>query len=272
MAPALPPLGDVIRRYGLEARRKLGQNFLLDLNLTGRIVRAAGDLEGVNVIEVGPGPGGLTRALLDTGATKVTAIEKDERCIAALDELAAAYPGRFEIIRGDALEINVEALTPPPRQIVANLPYNIATPLLLRWLQRINNIDRLTLMFQKEVGDRLTAAPGSKAYGRLSVVTQWLCEARHDFNVSNTAFTPPPKVASSVVTLFPRPEPLALASWPALEAVTAAAFGQRRKMLRASLRKLGLNPAALGIDPTARAEDLDVEEFCVLARAYAEIC
>ena len=202
MAPTLPPLGDVIRRYGLKARRKLGQNFLLDLNLTGRIVRAAGDLEGVNVIEVGPGPGGLTRALLDTGATKVTAIEKDERCIAALDELAEAYPGRFEIIQGDALEINVEALTPPPRQIVANLPYNIATPLLLRWLQRINNIDRLTLMFQKEVGDRLTAVPGSKAYGRLSVVTQWLCEARHDFNVSNTAFTPPPKVASSLTPVM----------------------------------------------------------------------
>jgi len=266
----LPPLGDVIRRYGLEARRKLGQNFILDLNLTGRIARAAGDLVGVNVIEVGPGPGGLTRALLDTGATKVTAIEKDERCITALDELATAYPGRLEIIRGDALEIDVESLTTPPRQIVANLPYNIATPLLLRWLQRIDKIDRLTLMFQKEVAGRLVAQPGGKAYGRLSVITQWLAEVRHEFNVSKQAFTPPPKVASSVVSVIPRPAPLAPADWQALETVTAAAFGQRRKMLRSSLKPLGLDLGALGIEPTVRAEDLSVEEFCAIARAVHE--
>ena len=267
MPPDLPPLRDVIRRHGLNARRRLGQSFLLDLNLTARIARAAGDLSGVNVIEIGPGPGGLTRALLDASVAQVIAIEKDSRCIAALGELCDAYPGRLRVIEGDALEINVSELIGGPRQIVANLPYNVATPLLLKWLRRIEDFEGLTLMFQKEVADRLTASPGTKAYGRLSVITQWLCQTRHEFNISKEAFMPPPKVVSTVVSLRPRPEPLAPASWKALETVTATAFGQRRKMLRASLKPLQLDLEGLGIEPTARAEELSVEQFCALARA-----
>lgn len=276
--PDLPPLGDVIRRFGLGARKSLGQHFLLDLNLCRRIARAsgdwAGDLGDVTVIEIGPGPGGLTRALLETGARKVLAVEKDSRCVAALRELSAAYPGRLEVIEADALGTDVQALTSPPRRVVANLPYNIATPLLLGWLRRITDFDGLTLMFQKEVAGRLVAQPGSKAYGRLSVITQWLAEVRHEFNVSKQAFTPRPKVASSVVSVIPRPAPLAPADWQALETVTAAAFGQRRKMLRSSLKPLGLglglDLGALGIEPTVRAEDLSVEEFCAIARAVHE--
>lgn len=268
-SPELPPLRDVIRRFGLAAKRSLGQHFLLDLNLCARIARAAGELAGVNVIEIGPGPGGLTRALLAAGAGSVTAVERDDRCVAALGELAAAFPGRLNVIAGDALETDVVALTGPPRRIVANLPYNVATPLLVGWLYRIEAFDRLTLMFQKEVADRLTAGPGGKTYGRLSVIGQWLAEVRAEFNVSREAFTPPPKVTSTVVTLVPRPQPLAPADVKALEAVTAAAFGKRRKMLRQSLKGMGLDLAALGIEPTARAENLSVEEFCRLARAYA---
>ena len=276
--PDLPPLGDVIRRFDLGARKSLGQHFLLDLNLCRRIARAsgdwAGDLGDVTVIEIGPGPGGLTRALLETGARKVLAVEKDSRCVAALRELSAAYPGRLEVIEADALGTDVQALTSPPRRVVANLPYNIATPLLLGWLRRITDFDGLTLMFQKEVAGRLVAQPGSKAYGRLSVITQWLAEVRHEFNVSKQAFTPRPKVASSVVSVIPRPAPLAPADWQALETVTAAAFGQRRKMLRSSLKPLGLglglDLGALGIEPTVRAEDLSVEEFCAIARAVHE--
>ena len=258
----------------------MGQHFLLDLNLCRRIARAAGDWAGdwgdVTVIEIGPGPGGLTRALLETGARKVLAVEKDSRCVAALRELSAAYPGRLEVIEADALGTDVQALTSPPRRVVANLPYNIATPLLLGWLRRITDFDGLTLMFQKEVAGRLVAQPGSKAYGRLSVITQWLAEVQHEFNVSKQAFTPRPKVASSVVSVIPRPAPLAPADWQALETVTAAAFGQRRKMLRSSLKPLslglglGLDLGALGIEPTARAEDLSVEEFCAIARAFHE--
>jgi 16S rRNA (adenine1518-N6/adenine1519-N6)-dimethyltransferase len=267
--PGLPPLRDVIRHHGLTAKRSLGQHFLLDLNLTARIARAAGDLAGVNVIEIGPGPGGLTRALLEAGAARVIAVERDERCAAALEELAAIHPGRLSLVVGDALALDAAALAPPPRKIVANLPYNIATPLLIGWLRRIAAFESLTLMFQKEVVDRLTAAPGSRDYGRLSILAQWLAEVRREFNIAREAFTPPPKVASSVVTLRPRKAPVAEASWDALEAVTAAAFGQRRKMLRVSLKPLGIDLAALGIDPTARAENLTVEQFCALARAHA---
>ncbi len=268
--PDLPPLRDVIRRHGIAAKRTLGQHFLLDLNLCARIVHTAGELAGVNVIEIGPGPGGLTRALLAAGAGSVIAIERDPRCVAALAELAEVYPERLKVVEADALETDAAALVPPPRRIVANLPYNIATPLLLNWLARIDYYQRLTLMFQKEVAERLAARPGGKQYGKLTVITQWLAEVAIEFNVSAKAFTPPPKVASTVVSLIPRPRPLAPTTWTALQAVTAAAFGQRRKMLRSSLKRLGLDLPALAIAPTARAENLSVEEFCALARAYAE--
>ena len=268
--PRLPPLREVIARHKLSARRSLGQHFLLDLNLCARIARAAGDLGQATVIEVGPGPGGLTRALLEAGAARVVAVERDGRCVAALEELAAAYGPRLEVIEGDALETDLAALAPAPRRIVANLPYNVATPLLIGWLKQITDFAGLTLMFQKEVAARLTARPGTKDYGRLSVIVQWLCAVRREFNVASTAFTPPPKVASTVVSLTPRPTPLAPADWTALETVTATAFGQRRKMLRKSLQRLDLDLESLGIDPTARAEDLEVEQFCALARAYGE--
>jgi len=274
---ALPPLREVIARYGLGARKALGQHFLLDLNLTGRIARAAPDLSRGTVIEVGPGPGGLTRALLAEGAAKLVAVEKDRRCLEALAELAAAYPGRLEIVEGDALEFDLTALGPAPRQIVSNLPYNISTALLVTWLSALASgpgaFSAMTLMFQKEVAARLVAAPRSGAYGRLSVLTQWLCLPRPLFDIPSRAFTPPPKVISSVVALTPRGEPLAPASLAALEKVTAAAFGQRRKMLRQSLKSLGGDPARLfeatGIAPTARAEELSVEDFCALARLVA---
>lgn len=266
MSPDLPPLRDVIGRFGLDARKKFGQHFLLDLNLTARIARAAGDLKDYTVIEVGPGPGGLTRALLDAGARQVIAVEKDPRCVEAMEDLAGHYGGRLRVIAGDALETDMAELTPGPKKIVANLPYNVATPLLIGWLARADRFAGLTLMFQKEVADRLTAAPGTKAYGRLSVLTQWLCHARHDFNIARTAFTPPPKVESAVVTLTPRAPPPTGTDWRSLEKVTAAAFGQRRKMLRASLKAFDLDLEALGIDPTARAETLSVEQFCTIAR------
>jgi 16S rRNA (adenine1518-N6/adenine1519-N6)-dimethyltransferase len=269
-AADLAPLRQVIARHGIGARRALGQHFLLDLNLTARIARAAGDLAGVTVIEIGPGPGGLTRALLAAGARRIIAIERDERCASALDELAAAYPGRLELIMADALTVPAGRLGEPPRRIVANLPYNVATPLLLGWLADVASFDRLILMFQKEVALRLTATPRSKDYGRLSVITQWLTEPRRLFDIPPQAFTPPPKVTSSVVELRPRPAPLA-AHWATLERVTAAAFGQRRKMLRHSLRSLGRDPgvllAAAGLPGTARAEELTVAEFCSLAGA-----
>ena len=268
-----PPLRQVIARHGLSARRSLGQHFLLDLNLTRRIARAAGPLEGAQVIEVGPGPGGLTRALLAEGAAHVHAIERDARCIAALRELEAAAPDRLTIIEGDAREIDVATLAPPPRRIVANLPYNLSTVLLRRWLGQAEAFESLTLMFQKEVADRLVAPPGGKTYGRLSVLAQWLCEVRILFEIPAAAFTPPPKVTSSLVGLRPRAAPLAPAEIGVLERVTGAAFGQRRKMLRSSLRTLGGDAGALlgaaGIDPTARAETLSVVELCALARAFA---
>ncbi len=272
----MPPLREVIARHGLTAKKSLGQNFILDLNVTRRIARAAADDEsrpfgGVNVIEVGPGPGGLTRALLETDARRVVAIERDRRALAALQELAAAYPGRLALVEGDALALDPAALTDAPRTIVANLPYNIATALLLRWLDNMGAYQSLTLMFQREVAERLVAAPRSPAYGRLSVIVQWLAQPKILFDLPPRAFVPPPKVTSSVVSLLPRAEPLAPASKAALERVTAAAFGQRRKMLRASLRTLGIAPEPLleaaGVTPTARAEELSVAEFCALACA-----
>jgi 16S rRNA (adenine1518-N6/adenine1519-N6)-dimethyltransferase len=273
---SLPPLREVIARHGLRAKKSLGQNFILDLNVTRRIARAAADdgsrpLADATIIEIGPGPGGLTRALLETGAKRVVAIERDRRAIAALEELAAAYPGRLELIEGDALELDPAALAEPPRQIIANLPYNIATALLLRWLDRIGDYRSLTLMFQREVAERLVAAPRSPAYGRLSVIVQWLAEPKILFDLPPSAFVPPPKVTSSIVSLAPRTEPLAPADKAALERVTAAAFGQRRKMLRASLRTLRVPVEPLlqaaGVTPTARPEELSVDEFCALARA-----
>ncbi len=270
-APDLPPLREVIRRHGIAARKTLGQNFLLDLNLTRRIARAAGPLDQADVIEIGPGPGGLTRALLIEGARRVVAIERDPRCIAALEELRAAWPDRLTIVAGDALELDPATLAAPPRRIVANLPYNIATALLLRWLHDIAAYESLTLMFQKEVAERLAAVPRTPAYGRLSVLTQLLCRVEVAFDVAPSAFVPPPKVISSVVNLTPLPTPRAPCRIADLERVTAAAFGQRRKMLRQSLKSLGGDAAALldaaQIAPTARAEELSVEEFCALAEA-----
>jgi 16S rRNA (adenine1518-N6/adenine1519-N6)-dimethyltransferase len=273
--PRLPPLRDVIARYGLDARKGLGQHFLLDLNLTRRIARAAGDLGRGTTIEIGPGPGGLTRALLELGARKVLAIERDVRCVAALSELAAAYPGRLEIVAGDALEIDAAALGTAPRRIVANLPYNISTPLLTRWLAQAAAYESMTLMFQREVAERLAATARSKDYGRLSVLTQWLCDVALLFDVAKEAFVPPPKITSTVVRLTPRPTPLAAAEHSALETVTAAAFGQRRKMLRSSLKRLGVDAGALlalaGIEESRRAEEIDVAGFCAMARAYAQL-
>ena len=265
-ADGLPPLRDVIERHGLQAKKALGQNFLLDLNLTGKVARTAGDLTQSTVIEVGPGPGGLTRALLLHGARRVVAIERDERCLAALSEVSAHYPGRLEVISGDALKTDFSTLvTDGPVKIVANLPYNIGTELLIRWLI----VDRwppfyqsMTLMFQREVAERIVAKPNSSDYGRLGVLAGWRTEAKIAFDVPPQAFTPPPKVTSSVVHLTPR-ESLLSADVKKLGRVTEAAFGQRRKMLRQSLKSLGgeklLERAE--IDPTRRAETLSVEEF-----------
>jgi 16S rRNA (adenine1518-N6/adenine1519-N6)-dimethyltransferase len=269
----LPPLRDVIARHGLAAKKSLGQNFLLDLNLTAKIARAAGPLEGVTVTEVGPGPGGLTRALLAGGARRVIAIERDERAIAALGEVAAAYPGRLEIVSGDALTVDLKSLAVDrPARIVANLPYNIATPLLVSWLTTEPWppwFDRLVLMFQREVAERIVAQHGDKQYGRLSVLAGWRTRARMLFDIHPSAFVPPPKVTSSLIELLPRTD-AAVCNRRLLERVTAAAFGQRRKMLRQSLRSLGTDPlpllAAAGIEPTARAEEIPVEGFVALAR------
>lgn len=279
---ALPPLRDVIAAYDLRARKNLGQHFLLDSNLTRKIARAAGDLKDATVIEIGPGPGGLTRSLLLEGAARIIAIERDERCIRALADLAAAYPGRLEIIHGDALAIDCAALarsapgsvTPRPAKIVANLPYNIATALILSWFRDPQAFASLTLMLQKEVAQRLAAKRRTKSYGRLSVMTQWLCEVSLLFDVPARAFTPPPKVTSTVVQLIPRAKPVSPADAESLARVTAAAFGKRRKMLRAALKDLAAQAgmdvtvmlAKAGIEPTARAEELEIEQFCALAR------
>jgi 16S rRNA (adenine1518-N6/adenine1519-N6)-dimethyltransferase len=272
----LPPLRDVIRRHGLTPKKSLGQNFLFDLNLTARIARAAEPLENITVVEIGPGPGGLTRALLALGARRVVAIERDQRAIAALEEIAARYPGRLDIVAGDALTVDLgERLGPERARIVANLPYNIATALLVGWLT-IEPwppwYDSMLLMFQREVAERIVAVPGNKSYGRLSVLTGWRTEAKLLFDVAPSAFVPPPKVTSSVVRLTPRPVPLACNS-AALQRVTESAFGQRRKMLRQSLKTLGIDAAALlaeaGIEPTARAEEIPVDGFVALARIFA---
>ncbi len=264
----LPPLRDVIARHGLLADKSLGQHFLLDLNLCARIVRTAGDVTRGTTIEVGPGPGGLTRALLEAGAN-VIAIEKDPRCGALLGELADAYPGKLEVIPGDALKIDAATLGTAPRRIVANLPYNVGTELLFGWLENVTAFESMTLMFQREVALRIAAEPGTKAYGRVSIMAQWLCHVEIAFDINPRAFTPPPQVDSSVITLYPRPAPLAPANRATLERVTASAFGQRRKMLRQSLKSLGGDAIALceaaGIDPTARAETLTVQQFCALA-------
>jgi 16S rRNA (adenine1518-N6/adenine1519-N6)-dimethyltransferase len=271
----LPPLRDVIARHGLDARRSLGQNFLLDLNLTGRIARAAGKLDESTVIEIGPGPGGLTRALLANGAAKVIAIERDARCLPALAEIAAVYPDRLQVIEGDALQIDAGGLGVVPRRIVANLPYNVATPLLFKWLEQADRFASLTLMFQKEVAERLVAHPRTKDYGRLSIMTQWRCEAKCLFDIPPRAFTPPPKVTSTVVQLTPRAEPAYPAKAEDLAAVAEAGFGQRRKMLRQSLKSLPVETnnliARADVPETARAEELNLEQFCALARAFADL-
>ncbi|WP_170437756.1 16S rRNA (adenine(1518)-N(6)/adenine(1519)-N(6))-dimethyltransferase RsmA [Ruegeria arenilitoris] len=269
----LPPLREVIAKHQLSARKSLGQNFLLDLNLTAKIARQAGDLSQCDVLEIGPGPGGLTRGLLAEGARKVVAVEKDIRCIAALQEIAAAYPGRLEVINGDALEIDpLEHLNPPIR-VAANLPYNVGTELLVRWLTPPEwppFWQSLTLMFQREVAERIVAQPGTKAYGRLAILAQWRAEARIAMSLPPGAFTPPPKVSSAVVHLTALPEPRFPADAGILSRVVAAAFNQRRKMLRASLK--GLAPdiedrlTAAGIKPTDRAEQISLEAFCALAR------
>jgi 16S rRNA (adenine1518-N6/adenine1519-N6)-dimethyltransferase len=269
----LPPLRDVIARHGLSAKRQLGQNFLLDLNLTARIARAAGPLEGRTVIEVGPGPGGLTRALLAEGAAKVIAIERDERALPALAEIAAAYPDRLDVIAGDALETDYSALASGPTRIVANLPYNIGTELLVRWLTLETwppFYESLTLMFQREVAERIVAKPGDEHYGRLAVLAGWRTEARIAFNVGRNAFTPPPKVTSAVVHLVPKSVDRAV-EVRKLEAVTKAAFGQRRKMVRQSLKSTGVPVeqllAAAELKGDERAEVLPIEAYLRMAKA-----
>jgi 16S rRNA (adenine1518-N6/adenine1519-N6)-dimethyltransferase len=267
---ALPPLREVIAQHELAARKSLGQNFLLDLNLTRKIARAAMPWTAPHVIEIGPGPGGLTRALLLEGAPHLTAIERDDRCLAALADLVRAADGRLTLQPGDALETDFANLAPPPWQVVANLPYNIATPLILNWVAQAGNFTRITVLVQKEVAERLAAKPGGKTYGRLAVAAQWRCDVRMLFDIGPKAFVPPPKVTSTLVELQPRPRPLAEAEPAKLERVTAAAFNQRRKMLRAALRPLWPDADAkleqAGIDPTRRAETLSIEEFCALAR------
>lgn len=272
----LPPLRDVIRKHDLQAKKSLGQNFLFDLNLTSRIARAGGSLEGVTVIEIGPGPGGLTRALLAEGASRVIAIERDQRCIAALNEIAAHYPGRLEIVEADALQFDPRPLLDGAKtRIVANLPYNIATPLLIDWLTLSPwppYYDSLILMFQREVAERIVASAGDDAYGRLGVLAGWRSAARILFDVAPSAFVPPPKITSSIVQIVPHSNPLPCDA-KILGRVTAAAFGQRRKMLRQSLRSLGADAAALlaaaEIDPTKRAEEIPVEGFVRLANIFA---
>lgn len=273
----LPPLAQVIRDHNLQARKSLGQNFLLDLNLTAKIARQAGDLSQCDVLEIGPGPGGLTRGLLSEGARRVLAIEKDTRCMPALEEIAAAYPDRLQLINGDALEVNPLAHLTPPIRVAANLPYNIGTELLVRWLTPPEwppFWQSLTLMFQREVAERIVAQPGSKAYGRLALLAQWRADAKIVINLPPEAFTPPPKVSSAVVHLTALPAPRFPADAAVLSRTVAAAFNQRRKMLRASLK--GTAPdiedrlLAAGIKPTERAEQISLEGFCALAREIAK--
>ena len=267
----LPPLRDVIAAHDLKAQKSLGQNFILDQNVTDKIVREAGDVSSATVFEIGPGPGGLTRSLLKAGAEKVFAIEFDSRAVAALEELQQAAQGRLNILEGDALDMDLLSLGPPPRMVVANLPYNIATPLLVGWLQQIRTEEEafqsITIMVQKEVAQRIVSAPGGKTYGRLSVLCQWLCDTRILFDLPPSAFTPPPKVHSSIIRLVPK---VLQKDWPdfeAVENVTKAAFGQRRKMIRSSLKTYSEAFVKLGINPESRAENLSVEDFLNLAKA-----
>jgi 16S rRNA (adenine1518-N6/adenine1519-N6)-dimethyltransferase len=265
----LPPLREVIEAHDLRAKKSLGQNFLCDLNLTQKIARQAGNLENCHVIEIGPGPGGLTRALLQTQATKVLAVEFDPRAVAALAELEKASSGRLQIIQADALETDITKLCDVPRAIVANLPYNIATPLLIGWLRQLYDnpqcFQSMTLMFQKEVAQRITAKPGEKSYGRLAILSQWLTQANIQMDIPPSAFTPPPKVTSSVVHFIPKQDLPLKPSFENLEKVTAAAFGQRRKMIRSSLKSYMSAIEEIGINPELRAENLSIEEYLRLA-------
>lgn len=270
----LPPLRDVMAKYDLLPRKALGQNFLLDSNITDKIARSAGDLKGVNVIEVGPGPGGLTRSILCAGAAHVVVIEKDSRCVAALHELAEAVNGRLTVIEADAMKVDIASLIPAPRKLIANLPYNVATPLLIGWLKQIRQspeiFQSMTLMFQKEVADRILATSEERSdYGRLAVMSQWLCQNTKRFDLPPSVFTPPPKVTSTVVHFIPREEPLANVPWHKMERVVEKAFGQRRKMLRSSLKGMAEDIEAIlqkaEIEPTLRAENVTLAQFGVLA-------
>jgi 16S rRNA (adenine1518-N6/adenine1519-N6)-dimethyltransferase len=271
----LPSLAQVIRTHDLVAKKQLGQNFLLDLNLTSKIARSAGDLTQCDVLEIGPGPGGLTRGLLAEGARRVLAIEKDARCMPALDEIAAAYPGRLEVLNADALSVDISAHLTPPVRVVANLPYNIGTELLVRWLSPDEwppFWSSLTLMFQKEVAQRIVAKPGDKAYGRLALLAQWRTEPKIVLTLPPEAFSPAPKVHSAVVHLTRLDQPRFPANGPMLQRLTAMGFNQRRKMLRSSLKAMGTDIEArleaVGIAPTARAEEISLEKFCALSRGF----
>ena len=269
----LPPLKDVISKYELRAKKSLGQNFLLDLNLTSKIARYAGNLKQSDVLEIGPGPGGLTRSLLNEGARQVVSIEKDNRCMAALEEIQSLFPGRLRLLQGDALSMNVTQYLTDPIKIIANLPYNIGTELLVRWLNSKNwpsFWQSMTLMFQKEVANRIVAHPGSKAYGRLSVMSQWRCNTKIAFNIPATAFTPPPKVESAVVHFEALNEPKFPAEVDKLEFVVSKAFNQRRKMLRGALKGHFINVEeglfSIGVLPTKRAENITVQEYCAMSQ------
>ena len=271
----LPPLREVIATHDLSAQKKFGQNFLFDLNLTGRIARAAAPLEHVTIIEIGPGPGGLTRALLFNGANNLTVIERDPRCQPVLEQISNHYPDALHVIDGDALDVDITTLGPAPRKIVANLPYNVGTQLLINWLMQIDQFTSLTLMFQKEVAERVVARPKSKAYGRLSVLCQYLCDCDILFDVHRSAFTPPPKVTSAVVQLRPKEDRGTKIDLTSLAKITQAAFGQRRKMLRASLKTLNINVGELlakaEITETSRAEELSVADFVRLTQIHDEM-
>ena len=269
----LPPLKDVISKYEIRAKKSLGQNFLLDLNLTSKIARYAGNLKQSDVLEIGPGPGGLTRSLLNEGARQVVSIEKDNRCMAALEEIQSLFPGRLRLLQGDALSMNVTQYLTDPIKIIANLPYNIGTELLVRWLNSKNwpsFWQSMTLMFQKEVANRIVAHPGSKAYGRLSVMSQWRCNTKIAFNIPATAFTPPPKVESAVVHFEALNEPKFPAEVDKLEFVVSKAFNQRRKMLRGALKGHLINVEeglfSIGVLPTKRAENITVQEYCAMSQ------
>ena len=269
----LPPLKDVISRHQLRAKKSLGQNFLLDLNLTSKIARYAGNLDQFDILEIGPGPGGLTRSLLHEGARKVVAIEKDNRCIEALEEIQATFPGRLKLLQGDALSTDASEHLADPVRIIANLPYNIGTELLVRWLTSKtwpSFWQSMTLMFQKEVANRIVASPGSKAYGRLSVMSQWRCHTKIAFNVPASAFTPPPKVESALVHFEALKEPKFPAEVEVLEFVVSKAFNQRRKMLRGALKGYFQNVeeglVSIGVLPTKRAEDITVQEYCAMSQ------